>query len=390
MVPSLPNPLTPFNLAFAQIVVFLTKNFGRKGAPKTQRKKREFFVIFAFFCGYWLRAESGALTGAITGGGLEGRCWIMKAKRALVNSESAKSFRALLAFPCVGFTLIELLVVIAIIAILAALLLPTLSRARSAADAAVCKNNLRQINFAEHMYVDDFKCYVPFTYGGANNAGDIRNVSEFLKPYLHTGWPEFNQTPSGQFLPRSGVWACPGYNRMPGAYIGDIATTPVAEASGALYFFGAYGCNLSGVQDNNASLTLGLGGQRLGLILAPTRESQVLKPADEIEFGDSAAAGPSSEMLGTVSLGSCGEISLSIGIRDLSLRRKVTPSDELNARLARYKRRHSARWNIIFCDGHLEYKQGDELFDVVSDPELAKRWNIDNQPHLDAVTPFTF
>ena len=78
-----------------------------------------------------------------------------------------------------AFTLIELLVVIAIIAILAALILPAVSRSKSAARRAVCISNERQINLAVRLYADEHSDMVNFF------TNDIYfNYKHAVAPYL--------------------------------------------------------------------------------------------------------------------------------------------------------------------------------------------------------------
>ena len=59
-----------------------------------------------------------------------------------------------------GFTLIELLVVISIISLLIAILLPVLSKARAAALALKCSNNVRQTNIGLYNYQMNNKDWV--------------------------------------------------------------------------------------------------------------------------------------------------------------------------------------------------------------------------------------
>ena len=275
-----------------------------------------------------------------------------------------------------AFTLIELLVVIAIIAILASILLPALNRVKSAADSATCKSNLHQITLGLSMYAQQFNGYP------GPEPGEGAFMMSPLLPFVGAPWPENNVSNQMYLGPRNSVYACPGYNRARGvfeAYSGGFPNGIISVDSVS------YGYNFWGTawinEGSDNAVPLGLAGDRPedeGSIyfhnLTPLRENQVLKPSHMIAFGDA----PFSENRGTFIRGT---LVLSEGcFPSQSYNEAVLGQPAGDVFVKAIAQRHSGRWNVGFCDCHVENLRAKELFGI-RNPAVASRWNNDNQPH---------
>ncbi len=271
-----------------------------------------------------------------------------------------------------GFTLIELLVVIAIIAILAALLLPALSRAKQAGYTAVCKSNLHQWGLGLRMYLNDHDGYPPnlLITNSPYSSDGIRWFMR-LKPYTGAAWPSWD-TNQGRYVPDAGVAVCPGYARLPNPYYATFF--PPGDTGAAAV--GAYGYNgvspLGLIRETDAFMESWVSD-------FPLRESEVVNPGGMIAMGDSTVM--RWDAFGTVGYWDFSErtFSWNQGIALLlGLAPPVMPDSAVSLALTRM--RHGGRFNVLFCDDHVENLEPQRLLDY-QNPDVMRRWYRDNQPH---------
>jgi prepilin-type N-terminal cleavage/methylation domain-containing protein len=83
-----------------------------------------------------------------------------------------------------GFSLIELLVVIGIIALLASLLLPTFSRGKRSAQAAVCLSNLHQVGIGLQLYIEENENRLPVCAQLPSLNSNLPPITSVLEPQL--------------------------------------------------------------------------------------------------------------------------------------------------------------------------------------------------------------
>jgi prepilin-type N-terminal cleavage/methylation domain-containing protein/prepilin-type processing-associated H-X9-DG protein len=269
-----------------------------------------------------------------------------------------------------GFTLIELLVVLAIIAILAGLLLPTVSRAAERGRTTACRNNLRQFGIALATYVADFQAYPP-RRADASPSRPERPViwwMDRLQPYSGATW-ELSII-VGKASPKSQLFLCPSYARI----IKEGTLTPWEENVSAWRLgpnFGAYGYNDIGISASYPFPTFGLGAANkrgtadntdAGLIA--TRESEVVQPSAMIAMGDAPLVNDANAEYVQ------GFTDLHVGFAQTIL------NQDAPAR----RRRHGGKFNMVYCDGHVELQSPKQIFDPENDNSRSL-WNKDALPH---------
>jgi type II secretory pathway pseudopilin PulG len=249
--------------------------------------------------------------------------------------------------------LIELLVVVAIVAILASLLLPALVRAKQSAQLAKCRSNLRQWGLSLNLYAMDHGFYPHFGEPWSFALG---------RHYL-----------AHNVTLVSNAWLS----------MGGLAHCPASRSSRARgWTQHDYGYNAAGTAGLGLA-SVGLGGknplENHRERHVPTKESQVVSPAELYAIGDGITGGWDASPLRE--FGFNGFL-MPINSRN---RAAIAPfasfMDGVNAQV---RPAHRTRLNVVLVDGHIE-SLSMRQWALETSVDARRRWNIDHEPHLEHI-----
>ncbi len=239
-----------------------------------------------------------------------------------------------------AFTLVELLTVVVIIAMLIAMLLPSLRKARTAAQAVACGANMRQVGIAAFAYASDSGNFVPMST--ENTRPDWR--------MMLVGYAGPISTSDESFYTRSdhGIFDCPAAP-FP---LNKPVTVTVGSEGDRMKNRGSMGVMLQPPLSNAAAGTAGFPGptwtftDNFAWSLTPglhwARPSQSVYIADAMRTDVAALTYPSHEAQGT---------------------NHIWPPNHPHyyaAPTRRFADRHHGT-NVLILDGHVEIRPAAEL-----------------------------